>query len=251
MKRLVAVAACACAIFLVALVSFAGAAGAAPAQSKAANTGSIKGRVRVSGKLPGNPVIRMGVDPLCSKMNAGKVVVNEVAVAAVDGSLANVFVRVQGDFPQTAVPTQPVTIDQRGCIYVPRVVGARVGQLLEVRNSDALFHNVHSSSGRGNSFNVGQPKAGLVYQFRLKDEEIVMRLGCDVHRWMTAYVGVTTNPYFAVTGAPGTFQIDGVPVGTHTIQTWHERYGILTKTVRVTSSSTTTVDFTYTGSEKP
>jgi hypothetical protein len=237
-----------CAIALTGLASFGG---IAAAQSKQANTGSIKGRIRLAGNPPGNSIIRMGVDPMCAKMNAGKRVVNEIVAAAADGGLANVFVRVQGEFRETPVPTQSVTIDQRECIYMPRVVGARVGQLLEIRNSDALLHNVHSSSGHGNSFNVGQPKAGVVYQFRLKNEEIMMHLGCDVHRWMTAYVGVTTNPYFAVSGAGGTFQIDNVPVGTHTIQTWHERYGILTKTVRVTSSVTTTVDFTYTGNEKP
>lgn len=228
------------------------AAGALSSESAAqTNTGSIKGRIRLSGRPPGNTIIRMGVDPMCSRINAGKRLVNEVVIASADGGLANVFVRLQGSFPQTPVPAQPVIIDQRGCIYFPRVVGARVGQMLEVRNSDAFLHNVHSSSGRGNSFNIGQPKANVVYQFRLKDEEIMVRLGCDVHRWMTSYVGVTTNPYFAVSGDGGTFQIDRVPAGTHTIQAWHERYGLLTKTVRVTGGATATADFTYTGTEKP
>jgi plastocyanin len=236
-----------------AIVVFAAAAAAAvaAAQSKPANTGSIKGVIRLAGKAPGNSVIRMGVDPMCSKMNAGKRVVNEIVAASADGGLANVFVRVQGKFPQTPVPTQPVTVDQRGCIYSPRVVGARAGQMLEVRNSDSLLHNVHSSSSQGNTFNIAQPKAGLVFQFRLKEEEGMVRIGCDLHRWMTAYVGVTTNPYFAVSGAGGTFQIDNVPPGTHTIQAWHERYGALTKTVRVTAGTTVAVDFTYTGTENP
>ena len=219
-------------------------AGEASAQP---NTGSIKGRVRLNGKSPGNTVIRMGVDPMCSKMNAGKRVLQESVVTSADGGLSNVFVRLQGSFPSTPAPAQPVVIDQRGCIYTPRVVGARVGQTLEVRNSDALLHNVHSSSGRGNSFNVGQPKAGLVYRFKLKDEEAMIHIGCDVHRWMTAYVGVTTNPYFAVTGDGGAFQIDKVPAGAHTIQTWHEVYGPLTKTVNVKPGATVTVDFTYPG----
>src|SRR4051812_35271586 len=78
------------------------------------NTGTIKGRVRLTGKLPGNPIIRMGMDPMCSKANAGKRVIQEYVAASIDGSLANVFVRLQGNFPQTPVPTQPVVIDQRG-----------------------------------------------------------------------------------------------------------------------------------------
>src|SRR5215831_19860096 len=86
-----------------------------------AATGTIKGHVKLTGKLPGNPVIRMGMDPMCSATNAGKRVVNEIVAAAVDGSMANVFVRLQGNFPQTAVSSTPVEIDQRGCIYTPRV----------------------------------------------------------------------------------------------------------------------------------
>ena len=220
------------------------------AAAQAAGRGAIKGHVRLMGKLPGNPIIRMGKDPMCNKINAGKRVIQETVVASADGGLANVFVHLQGSFPQTPVPTTPVSIDQHGCIYGPRVVGARVGQMLQVRNSDPLLHNVHSMSARGNGFNVGQPLAGMVQQFRLKDEEIMLRLKCDVHSWMTAFVGVVSNPYFAVSHDAGIFEIDNVPAGTYTIQAWHEQYGPLTQTVRVKAGAPTTVDFNYTGSEK-
>src|SRR5437016_8326080 len=93
-----------------------------------AQTGTIKGHIRLTGKLPGNPIIRMGMDPMCAKMNAGKQVIQEYYVVSLDGSVGNVFVRLQGNLPQTPVPTQPVTIDQKGCIYTPRVAGVRVGQ---------------------------------------------------------------------------------------------------------------------------
>ena len=215
-----------------------------------ANTGTIKGHVRLSGKLPGNPFIRMGMDPMCSKMNAGKRILQEYVVATVDGSLANVFVRLQGNVPQTPVSTQPVVIDQRGCIYTPRVVGVRVGQIVQIKNSDAFLHNVHGLSGKDNSFNVGQPTAGLVYQWKAKNEEVMLHLKCDIHNWMNAYIGVVTNPYFAVSDTTGTFQIDRVPPGTYTLQVWHERFGALTKTITVKAGAATTVEFTYTGSEK-
>ena len=107
--------------------------------------GAIKGHVRVKGKVPGNPVIRMGMDPMCAKLNAGKRPVQEIVAATADGSLANVFVSLQGSFPASPVPAEPVTIDQRACMYVPRVVGARVGQTLQVRNSDEVLHNVHGT----------------------------------------------------------------------------------------------------------
>src|SRR2546425_8415617 len=99
--------------------------------SAQANTGTIKGRVRLTGKLPGNPIIRMGMDPMCSRMNAGKRIIQEYVVATLDGSLANVFVHLQGNVPQTPVSTQPVTIDQKGCVFLPRVVGVRVGQTVQ------------------------------------------------------------------------------------------------------------------------
>ena len=102
-----------------------------------ANTGTIKGRVRLTGKLPGNPIIRMGMDPMCSRMNAGKRILQEYVVATVEGNLANVFVHLQGNVPQTPVSTQSVMIDQKGCVFVPRVVGVRVGQTLQIKNSDS------------------------------------------------------------------------------------------------------------------
>src|SRR5436190_21569338 len=113
-----------------------------------ANTGTIKGHVRLSGKLPGNPFIRMGVDPMCAKVNAGKRVLQEYVAATADGSLANVFVRLQGNVPQTAVSAQPATIDQRGCLFIPRVVGVRVGQVLQIKNSDSFLHYAHGLSGK-------------------------------------------------------------------------------------------------------
>ena len=67
---------------------------------------------------------------------------------------------------------------------------------------------------------------------------------------MNAYVGVVTNPYFAVTGRTGEFQIDNVPAGTYTIEAWQERYGVVPKTITVKPGATTTIDFAYTGAEK-
>jgi plastocyanin len=209
------------------------------------STGTIKGHITFTGKPPGNAVIRMGVDPKCSALNAGRRVIQESALVTADGSVVNVFIRLEGTFPTTAIPTQPVVIDQRACVYRPRMIGMRVGQTLQIRNDDDLLHNVHSSSAVGNSFNVGQPKAGLVYSFTPKAEEVPLILGCDVHRWMTAYVAVVSHPYFAVSGNDGTFEIAKVPAGTYTIKIWHERFGELMKKVTVKSGTSTTIDFGY------
>ena len=239
---------CPLAACLVAAVAASGLGRTAAAQ--AAGRGTIKGHIRLTGKEPGNPIIRMGMDPMCARINAGKRVIQETVLASLDGSLANVFVQLEGTFPQTPVPATAVTIDQSGCLYHPRVLGARVGQMLQVTNSDELLHNIHGLSARGNGFNISEPKAGMVQQFKLKNEEM-MRLKCDVHSWMTAYIGIVNHPYFAVTSTAGTFEIANVPTGTYTIKAWQERYGPLMQTVRVRAGAATTVDFAYTGNEKP
>ena len=230
-------------VFL-ALAAAALAATVAIAQPKPAG-GTIKGHVALSGPEPGNPIIRMGMDPKCAQVNAGKRVIQETVLASLDGSLANVFVRLEGSFPQTPVPSEPVVIDQRACIYRPRVVGARVGQTLQVKNSDDWLHNVHSLTAKGNAFNISEPKAGMVQSFKMKDEEM-LRIKCDIHNWMTTYVGIVTNPYFSVSNEKGTFEIANVPPGSYTIEAWHEKYGPVKKPVTVRASGIAMVDFSYT-----
>jgi plastocyanin len=219
--------------------------------AQSAATGTISGHVRLMGAAPPNPIIRMGADPQCSRAASGRRVTQDIVLRSADGGLANAFVSLQGSFPKTPVPTQSVVLDQKGCVFVPRVIGTRVGQTLEVKNSDSTGHNVHSMSTKGNAFNTGQPLAGMTNKFPLKATDVVMRVKCDIHSWMVAWVGVVPHPYFAVSGADGSFTIQRVPAGRHTIQVWHEAYGVLKMTVDVKAGQTATVDFAYTGKEKP
>jgi carboxypeptidase family protein len=219
--------------------------------AQAPNTGVIEGRLRLAGPAPANPIIRMGADPMCSRQYAGKRARQELVVSAADGGLANVLVDLEGKFPATAPRADLVTLDQRGCLYVPRVLAMQVGQILQIKNSDPLLHNVHSLSTRGNAFNVSQPRAGMVYKVPLKNPDVIMRIKCDVHSWMTAYIGVEPHPYFAVTGERGAFRIAGVPAGRYSIRTWHERYGQLRQSVTVKPGQTTAIELGYTGKEQP
>jgi plastocyanin len=224
------------------------AAGAANVMAQ--GTGTIKGHVKLTGKLPGNPIIRMGMDPMCSKMTAGKRMIQEYVAASIDGSLANVFVRLQGTFPKTPIPTQPVVIDQRQCVYVPRVVGARVGQTVQIKNSDNLLHNIDASSSKNNGFNFAQPRAGLVYEFKPKSEEVMLHLKCDVHNWMNAYIGIVDHPYFAVSNTMGNYEITQVPPGTYTIEAWQEKLGTVKKTMTVKAGAVTNLDLEFMSNEK-
>ncbi len=214
------------------------------AQRGAGVGGTIKGRVQVTGKEPGNVVVRMGVDPMCSTMYKGKRPVDMVTVVSANGGLSGALVKVEGTFPKTPPPTQPVVIDQRGCFFVPRVVGARVGQTLRVTNGDMLLHNVRSQSTGANAFNIAQPTAGMRYDVVLKSEELI-KLTCDLHRWMVSYVAVVDHPYFDVSGEDGSFTIANVPPGRRTIRVWHERLGELTQTVDVKAGAAAEVTFSY------
>jgi plastocyanin len=194
--------------------------------------GSVRGHVRVSGPVPENDPIRMSADPMCNTANAGRRVLDEGVAAAPDGSLATVFVELVGNFPDAPVPAEPVSIDQKGCVYRPRVIGLRAGQALQVRNSDDGLHNVHGISTDRDGFNVSQPLSGTINTFHPHDPGI-LRLKCDVHTWMVAFVGVVDHPYFAVTGADGAFAFRDVPAGTYSVRTWHERFGTITTPVHV------------------
>ena len=194
--------------------------------------GSVRGHVRLDGPAPENDPIRMSSDPMCSKSTGGRRVLDEAVVAAADGSLKNVFVELVGTFPDTPVPTEPVSIDQNGCVYEPRVAGARLGQPVQVRNSDDGLHNVHGLASDRDAFNVSQPVKGMVNTFH-PQEPGILRLKCDVHTWMVAFVGVVNHPYFAVTGKDGAFVLQDVPEGSYELKAWHERFGTVTSNVKV------------------
>ncbi len=233
------------------LLGIAGAAGCRkssgrPETSQAAPAarGSLRGHIRVRGTVPANDVIRMNADPMCARANGEQPVQDQAVIVAPDGSLANAFVELMGTFPDMPVPAEPVTIDQRACTYRPRVVGLRLGQTLKVRNSDDGLHNVHGMSTARDSFNIGQPLAGLVNDFHPRDPGM-LQLKCDVHTWMVAFVGVVEHPFFAVTGPDGAFALPDVPEGTYSLRAWHERFGTRTMQVRVEGGKDAAIDVIY------
>ena len=164
-----------------------------------------------------------------------------------DGKLANVFVYIKdglGNFSYDA-PSGPMTIDQHGCRYHPHVFGIRVGQELDIVNSDPTLHNIHALPKSNSEFNTGQPIQGMKTMHMFNAKEVMVPFKCDVHGWMNAYIGVLDHPFFGVTDADGKFSLKGVPPGTYTIEAWHEKGGTQTAMVTIGAKETKPANFTF------
>jgi plastocyanin len=198
--------------------------------SSIAFAGSVKGTVLFEGEPPTQPVLSRASDPKCSQNRTDE------AIVVAKGKLAGVVVRIQNGTAASKAPppAAPVLIDQKDCMYEPRVVAIMAGQHVAVRNSDHTFHNVHGIvMGGKDAFNEpqspGQPDLAIDASAARPGE--VLALQCDVHPWMKSYIAVNDTPYFAVTGPDGTFDIQGLPEGKYTLEAWHPVLG--TKTLQI------------------
>lgn len=162
-------------------------------------------------------------------------VASQSVIVDADGGLKNVFVYVKEglDGQKFSVPEEPVILDQKGCLYSPRVLGIRAGQTLTMVNSDEMLHNLHAMPTINKGFNIGQPVQGLRTNKSFALPEIMIPIRCEVHRWMASYVGVIDHPFFATTDADGTYTIPGLPPGDYVIEAWHETYKTQQKSVSI------------------
>ena len=212
-------------------------------------TGTVAGRIRFEGTPPTPPTITMTADPACDAMfPAGRPA--EVLLVSADGGLANVIVHVVDGLPEDyqapPVPA-PAVMDQQGCAYVPHVIGLRTGQELEVRNGDSTLHNVDARPRINNAFNEAMPVKGVVIRKSFARAELPVKFKCDIHPWMSAYLGVFDHPFFAVSAADGSFAIPGLPEGEYTVEAWHEMLGVRSAKVEVDAGGQARLEFTFAG----
>jgi plastocyanin len=228
------------------------AAPSSPAATPAGQTvdeskaGDVTGKVVLDGAPPPNEAIKMNSDPVCLKQATGTQT-QEFFVVGEGGALQNVFVYVKdglGDYV-FETPTEALKFDQSGCRYRPHVFGVRVGQPIEIMNSDPTLHNIHALPKENQEFNTGQPIQGMKFTHTFTTPEVMVPFKCDVHGWMNAHVGVLAHPYFAVTSADGTFSLNKLPAGTYTVEAWHEKLGTQTQSVTVGPNETKEVSFTF------
>ena len=211
-----------------------------------ATAGSITGVVMFDGKAPAAQPITMDSDAYCEKQPQNT---TETIVVGNGSGLQNVFVYVKdglGDrvFP---VPSTPVVLDQKGCRYVPHVLGIQVGQTLEIASSDNTLHNVHAIPQQNREFNMAHQLAGIKHTHVFSTKEVMVPFKCDVHKWMNAFLGVLDHPFYAVTTGDGHFDLKGLPPGTYTVEAWHEKLGTQTQMVTVGEKQTSNLSFTFKG----
>jgi plastocyanin len=210
-------------------------------------TATIKGVVNFSGKAPEMKVPKKRKDAEFCKTKE----VKYNAVVADKGKLADVLVRITNDGVkgEYKAPSKHAEIAQVDCMYSPRVVGVVAGQSIDIKNGDGTLHNVHSYKGLETMFNTPQPKGSDPIAKEMPEDPTVVKLACDVHPWMRAFIVVTAHPFFAVSGADGSFTIEKVPAGEYKMEAWHSHYGLKTGTVKVEDGKPAEVNFSYDGNE--
>ncbi len=222
---------------------------AAADQTHAATAGAtLSGRVMLDGPKPAQREINMTKDPMCIKLHGDKPVFSEELLVGDDGGVQNVFVYIRRGAPKIdyPLPDEVVVLDQKDCMYHPRVQGMLVGQTLQRvqrRSGDAQCPFV-SDSQSGVQLSASQPDSGPRERvFDSPEREIEIQ--CDIHPWMHAYLFVMDHPFFAVTDEQGNYSIAGLPAGEYSLGIWHEELGKQQQDVTVADKNVADFNFTF------
>jgi plastocyanin len=208
---------------------------------------SITGTVTFAGKAPNLRPLSMDAEPVCLKKHSGPVA-SELLVLGSGNTMGNIMVWVSKGLPAGKTwpaPKTPITLDQNGCLYKPHVMGIMVGQPYKILNSDGIPHNVHTLPKVNKPFNRAMPATLKEVTTTFDKPEGIFQIKCDVHPWMSAYIGVFTHPFFSVTGTDGKYTISGLDPGTYEITAWHERLGTQTASITVGASDKKAQDFKF------
>ena len=191
-------------------------------------TGTITGVIAYNGAAPAAKKIDTTADPACGKANPNLMTDDTIVT---DGKLANVFVYIKegtveggkkiGDY-SWPTPTTAAQLDQKGCHYSPHVMGVQTNQKISITNSDQTQHNIHPTPKNNPEWNQTQANGAPPIEKSFSRAEVLIPVKCNQHPWMKAYVGVMRTPFFAVSGANGTYEIKNVPPGTYTVVAWKE-----------------------------
>ncbi|HUR45759.1 MAG TPA: carboxypeptidase regulatory-like domain-containing protein [Candidatus Saccharimonadales bacterium] len=206
----------------------------------------LSGRVLLSGTPPPEKIIDFSgpSEATCGRLHPEPVQTRHYLVGSA-GELENVFVYVKEGAPKSTPKSKTPFLDQSGCLYQPYVIGAMTGQRIAFINSDPFMHNVHAlPKVPGNQpFNIAQVSKGQTNTKKFEHAEVLVRVQCDVHPWMFAYIGVVDHPYFAVTDKDGKFTIKNLPPGKYIVEAVHPKAGRSSQEITVGDGQNSTLDF--------
>jgi plastocyanin len=216
-----------------------------------ATAGSISGVVHFDGQPPARIPIDMSADPACNLPNLPYLTEQLIVT---DNQLANVYIYIKSGAPSyiASPDAPPVRLDQKGCRYSPHVIAVQQGGSVSFINSDATVHNIHTmpdQSGNptpGNpTIDISEPAGSSPRTVAFAAPEVMLPVRCNNHPWMSAFINVAPNPWFAVTGADGTFNISGIPPGTYTLAAVHEKLGEQDIQITVPPKTAAQASFTF------
>ena len=217
--------------------------GALPA-GKPIGSAVIEGRVVFDGPPPARRAIRMSSEAACHK--PGSSPLSEDLIVSPGGGLKNAYVHIVSGLGDRvfAPPEGPAVMDQSGCLFEPHLLDVQANQIVEFANSDPVVHNVRAAAEKNRAFNISMPGKGKRARRFFSEPEIV-KIRCDIHAWMSAFVAVESHPFHHVTDDDGSFSLRGLPAGSYEIEVWHERLGTLRQRVEVGEGEKREVTFTF------
>jgi hypothetical protein len=197
------------------------------ADEETASTGTgwatIRGQFVYDGTPPARKPYDVNKEPnICT--DGGKAPLQETLVVD-DASkgIKNVAIYVRNAprvHESAGAKTDPLVFDQKMCVFLTHVLGASVGQTIDIKNSDPTGHNTNIL---GSGFNQSIPEGATSPYKPLKEGAAPMKVVCNIHPWMVAYILARKDGYFAVTDDQGNFEIANVPAGEEIeLQVWHE-----------------------------
>jgi polysaccharide lyase family 4-like protein len=200
------------------------------------NGGTIEGVVTLSGAPAGATITTTKNQDYC-----GATIPDPTYTVDSAGGLANVIVYLKDIAKGKPGPSEPLKLVNEHCMFAPRVQGAMVGEQVTISSDDPILHNTHPQNAETNAtiYNIALPFKGFSVTKPLPANPELIKIKCDAHEWMHAWIMELDHPYYTTTGPDGHFTIKDVPPGNYTLAVWHEAAGEKSEPVVVAAGKTT------------